>query len=170
MNFIHFLFTLTLHAAFSPLLTLVPGVSIILMLWFFHMVYVAADWMVMPLCLSSSMESIVAPTPSFPFTLAPHTSKTICECWKLRVCLKTCGAAESQLAHRHDQKCHLVNLCYSSSVVKDPLGQGGLPWVDVGWDPDVADPLVGKDTRGACPTAVDEYLVDRQEEDRSSNR
>ena len=39
-----------------------------LMLWFFHMVNVAADWMVMPLCLSSSMESMVAPTPSFPFT------------------------------------------------------------------------------------------------------
>lgn len=39
-----------------------------LMLWFFHTVYVAADWMVIPLCLSSSMESIVAPTPSFPFT------------------------------------------------------------------------------------------------------
>lgn len=46
----------------------VPGVSMMLMLWFFHMVYVAADWMVMPLCLSSSIESMVAPTPSLPFT------------------------------------------------------------------------------------------------------
>ncbi|KAG7215585.1 hypothetical protein INR49_022111 [Caranx melampygus] len=31
-----------------------------------------ADWMVMPLCLSSSMESMVAPTPSLPFTCTSH--------------------------------------------------------------------------------------------------
>lgn len=43
------------------------------------MVYVAADWMVMPLCLSSSMESIVAPTPSFPFTYKSQ-SQTAHEC------------------------------------------------------------------------------------------
>lgn len=46
-----------------------------LMLWAFHMVYVAADLMVMPLCLSSSMESMVAPTPSFPFTYTPDKRK-----------------------------------------------------------------------------------------------
>ena len=40
----------------------------ILILQSFHMVYVAADWMVIPLCFSSSMLSIVAPTPSLPFT------------------------------------------------------------------------------------------------------
>lgn len=43
-----------------------------LILWFLHTVYVAADWIVMPLCLSSSIESIVAPTPSFPFTWKPY--------------------------------------------------------------------------------------------------
>lgn len=45
-----------------------PGVSMMLMLCSFHMVNVAADWMVMPRCLSSSMESMTAPTPSLPFT------------------------------------------------------------------------------------------------------
>ncbi len=45
-----------------------PGVSIILMTWSPHLVKVAADWMVMPRCRSNSMLSIVAPTPSLPFT------------------------------------------------------------------------------------------------------
>lgn len=47
---------------------LLPGVSMMLMLWSFHMVYVAADWIVIPLCLSSSIESMMAPTPSLPLT------------------------------------------------------------------------------------------------------
>lgn len=55
-----------------------PGVSIILILWSFQSVYVAADWIVMPRCLSSSIESIVAPTLSFPFTCGIH------EQWKFK--------------------------------------------------------------------------------------
>lgn len=51
-----------------------------------------------------------------------------------------------------------MNVRYFAGVKEDPLGQGGLPRVDVSGDPDVADPLVGKDTGGACPTAVDEHL------------
>ena len=39
-----------------------------MMLWSFHMVKVAADCMVIPLCLSNSMLSMVAPTPSLPLT------------------------------------------------------------------------------------------------------
>lgn len=50
-----------------------------LMLWSFHTVYVAADWMVMPRCLSNSMESIVAPTPSFPFTYITQERESIRE-------------------------------------------------------------------------------------------
>lgn len=57
-----------------------PGVSMMLMLWSFHMVYVAADWIVMPLCLSSSIESMVAPTPSFPFTYTPQTEDMTATC------------------------------------------------------------------------------------------
>ena len=53
---------------------------------------------------------------------------------------------------------YLVYLCYPAGVVEDALGQGGLPGVDVGWDADVSDPLVGKHTGGAWPTAVDEHL------------
>ena len=34
----------------------------------FHLQNVAADWMVMPFSLSSSIESIFAPTPSLPRT------------------------------------------------------------------------------------------------------
>lgn len=129
--------------------SLIPGVSIMLMLWFFHIVYVAADWMVMPLCLSSSIESMVAPTPSFPFTYTPHVRK------KQQQLLVNAGqhtplklhlTETSRFIHKHDPSGHLVNLCYSARVVEDSLGQGGLPWVDVGWDPDVADPLVGEDT------------------------
>ena len=45
-----------------------PGVSMMLMWWSFHSVYVAADWIVMPRSRSNSMESIFAPTPSFPRT------------------------------------------------------------------------------------------------------
>ena len=71
----------------------IPGVSIMLMFVSFHVVYVAADcirhththlrdvggsgrlaWMVIPLCLSSSMESIVAPTLSFPLTYSLTTT------------------------------------------------------------------------------------------------
>ena len=37
-------------------------------LWPFHRQCVAAEEMVIPLSFSSSMESIVAPTPSLPFT------------------------------------------------------------------------------------------------------
>lgn len=70
---------------------------------------------------------------------------------------------------RHDQKGHLVDLCYSASVVEDALGQGGLPRVDVGWNPDVADPLVRDDARGACPTTVDEHLADLTGDKRSSH-
>lgn len=51
-----------------------------------------------------------------------------------------------------------MNLCYPAGVEQDTLGQGGLPGVDVCRDPDVADPLIGKDTRGACPTTINEYL------------
>ena len=51
-----------------------------------------------------------------------------------------------------------MDLCYPAGVVEDTLGQGGLPRVDVSGDPDVSDPLVGKDTGGACPTAVNEHL------------
>lgn len=45
-----------------------PGVSIMFILWSFQIVYVAADWMVIPLWRSSSIESITAPTLSLPFT------------------------------------------------------------------------------------------------------
>ena len=45
-----------------------PGVSIMLISWPFHVTFVAADAIVIPLSLSSSMESIVAPTPSLPRT------------------------------------------------------------------------------------------------------
>eukprot|EP00982_Pelagococcus_subviridis_P014566 31342-Pelagococcus_subviridis.AAC.5 len=45
-----------------------PGVSMMLMLLSFHLQYVAADWIVIPFSRSSSMESIFAPTPSFPRT------------------------------------------------------------------------------------------------------
>ncbi len=124
-----------------------------LMLWFFHTVYVAADWMVMPLCLSSSMESIVAPTPSFPFTCTPHGRKTAHECGTVPTC-KTSP----------DGSAYLMNLCYPAGVVEDTLGQGGLPRVDVGWDSDVADPVVGKDPVGTCPAAVDEHLWRRNRE------
>jgi hypothetical protein len=47
----------------------VPGVSMMLMkLVSFHSQCVAADWIVMPRSRSSSIESILAPTPSLPFT------------------------------------------------------------------------------------------------------
>ncbi len=39
-----------------------------LMWWPSHSQWVAADWMVMPRSRSSSIESILAPTPSLPFT------------------------------------------------------------------------------------------------------
>ena len=52
-----------------------PGVSIMLTWWSFHSTWVAADWMVIPRSLSRSIESIVAPTLSFPFTLEQY--KTI---------------------------------------------------------------------------------------------
>ena len=45
-----------------------PGVSMMLTWWSFHMVKVAALWMVIPRSRSSSMESMVAPTPSLPRT------------------------------------------------------------------------------------------------------
>lgn len=45
-----------------------------------------------------------------------------------------------------------------AGVVEHALGEGRLPRVDVRRDPDVADPLVGEDTGGTRPTAVDEYL------------
>lgn len=138
-----------------------------LMLWFFQMVYVAADWMVIPLCLSSSIESIVAPTPSFPFTYTPHKRITAQECRTLHTCKTSLHLkATALLIHEHDPGGHLVNLCYPAGVIEDTLGQGGLPRVDVGWDPDVADPLVGEDTGGTCPTAVDEHLGDETEDDR----
>lgn len=54
---------------------LLPGVSMMLMLVSFHMVYVAADWMVIPRCRSSSIESMTAPTPSLPLTLAKKKRK-----------------------------------------------------------------------------------------------
>jgi hypothetical protein len=46
----------------------VPGVSITLIIVPFQSTVVAADWMVIPFSRSSSMKSIVAPTPSEPFT------------------------------------------------------------------------------------------------------
>ena len=45
-----------------------PGVSMMLMCVSPHSTCVAADWMVMPRSRSSSMESMVAPTPSLPRT------------------------------------------------------------------------------------------------------
>lgn len=53
---------------------------------------------------------------------------------------------------------NLVDLRYPAGVVEDALGQGGLPRIDVRRDPDVPDPLVGEDTGGTRPTAVDEHL------------
>lgn len=121
-----------------------------LMLWFFHMVYVAADWMVMPLCLSSSMESIVAPTPSFPFTFTSQRKAQLI------------NAASFPTSRNFALPGpHLMNLCYPARVVEDPLGQGGLPRVDVSRDADIADSLVGEDPRGAGPTAVNKHLQDR---------
>jgi len=61
----------------APVVLTVPGVSIMLTLMSFHSVYVAADCIVMPLCLSSSMKSIVAPTPSLPFTFQNISSNSI---------------------------------------------------------------------------------------------
>ena len=79
----------------DPYVLYIPGVSIMLMFVSFHVVYVAADCirhrhtytqlrdvggsgrlacMVIPLCLSSSMESIVAPTLSFPLTYSLTTT------------------------------------------------------------------------------------------------
>jgi len=43
-----------------------PGVSMRLMLWFFHCTLVAPDWIVMPRSRSNSIESIAAPEPSLP--------------------------------------------------------------------------------------------------------
>jgi len=45
-----------------------PGVSMTLICVSPHWQCVAADWMVMPFSRSSSIESILAPTPSFPRT------------------------------------------------------------------------------------------------------
>ena len=45
-----------------------PGVSMTLISCPFHITFVAAEAMVIPLSLSSSMESMVAPTPSLPRT------------------------------------------------------------------------------------------------------
>lgn len=103
-----------------------------LMLWFFHMVYVAADWMVIPLCLSSSMESIVAPTPSFPLTFTPQK--------ELINTASSIGSLINYLAHSGPD---LMNLCDPARVEEDPLGQRSLPRIDVSRDADVADSLVG---------------------------
>ena len=45
-----------------------PGVSMMLTWFLFHSQYVAALLMVMPFSRSRSIESILAPTPSLPFT------------------------------------------------------------------------------------------------------
>lgn len=45
-----------------------PGVSMMLIWWPFHLTWVAADWIVIPRSRSNSIESIVAPTLSFPLT------------------------------------------------------------------------------------------------------
>ncbi len=45
-----------------------PGVSMMLMWWSFQLQWVAALVIVMPRSFSSSMESMVAPTPSLPRT------------------------------------------------------------------------------------------------------
>lgn len=55
---------------------------------------------------------------------------------------------------------HLVDFSDPACVIQNALRQGGLPRVNVGWDSDVSDPLVGNDTRGACPTAVYQNLKD----------
>lgn len=84
------------------------------------MVYVAADWMVMPLCLSSSIESMVAPTPSLPFTCTSHEKRN----------QPVTGDCSSIDLYDHTNTtwpgAHLVNLCYPPGVVEDTLGQGGL--------------------------------------------
>ena len=45
-----------------------PGVSMMLTSWSNHWQNVAAEAMVMPRSFSNSIESMVAPTPSLPFT------------------------------------------------------------------------------------------------------
>jgi hypothetical protein len=52
------------------------------MAWSFHVQKVAADWMVMPFSRSSSMLSIVAPTPSLPRTCHGHGAGTMA--WRCR--------------------------------------------------------------------------------------
>lgn len=102
----------------------------------------------MPRCLSNSMESIVAPTPSFPFTYTTQVRESIRE--------PHLNGKKSLI--KTMKRTHLVDLCYPAGVVEHALGQGGFPRVDVSGDPDVADPLAWKDTGGAAPAAVDEHL------------
>ena len=56
------------RAAASMVKSTWPGVSITLISWSPQAQCVAADWMVMPFSRSSSIKSILAPTPSFPRT------------------------------------------------------------------------------------------------------
>lgn len=51
-----------------------------------------------------------------------------------------------------------MHLCDPAGVEEHTLGQRGLPRVDVCRDADVADPLVGKDGRGAAPAGIEEEL------------
>lgn len=53
---------------------------------------------------------------------------------------------------------HLMHLRDPARVEEDALRQRGLPRVDVGRDADVADPLVGKDGRGAAPAGIEKEL------------
>ena len=47
-----------------------------------------------------------------------------------------------------------MDLRYPAGVVQDTLGKSGLPRVDVSRDPDVSDPLVRNEARGAASTTV----------------
>ncbi len=102
-----------------------------LMLWPFHSVYVAADWMVIPLCRSNSIESITAPTPSLPLTYKylPHEPK-----------LKHISLFSSTTT---ETKCkllsHLVHLWDSACVKQDSLCERCFSRINVGRNTDVSD-------------------------------
>jgi hypothetical protein len=73
------------------------------MAWSFHVQKVAADWMVMPFSRSSSMLSIVAPTPSLPRTCHGHGAGTMA--WRCRQGLSCSFTGEGRWQSRARVRC-----------------------------------------------------------------
>lgn len=108
----------------------------------FHFVNVAADWMVMPFSRSSSMLSILAPTPSLPLTCTG-----LCRGLHAMAFGEPCQVVAWPDKNNYMQismyvlwkYIYLMNSFDAACVKENPLCERRLPGIDVCADPDVAN-------------------------------